>query len=561
MAETSKVAAVERDARHSENTPLNPPATGGSFGSLPDSGRAGEGSGEIILQAKNITKVFPGTIALDKVDFNVYRGKVNVLVGENGAGKSTLMKIMAGVEQATEGQLLLYGQEIRIKSISDAEWHGIGIIHQELNLFPNLSVTENIFMAREIKKNGLVIDEAAQKEQTRRLIERLQQPIDPDNIVGDLRIGQQQIIEIARALAQEMRILIMDEPTSALSSAEVDILFGIINDLKAGGVAIIYISHKLDELLQIGDYVTVLRDGHLRAEKPVKEIDMAWIIEQMVGKRGAQFDQHSREIGDEILRVEDMTLPRLGGGYTLDHVSFSLRRGEILGIYGLMGSGRSELLESLSGLRPETSGRCWLEGKEIKKNTVTDRIGLGLALIPEDRQREGLVQTMSVADNMLLASLKKYVTGFYLSRKKEDDTVETLIKELSLKVADPRQIITSLSGGNQQKVIVAKGLLTTPKVLLMDEPTRGIDVGAKAEIFEIMSRLAAQGLGIILVSSKLKEILGMSDRILVMSKGRITGEFSKETATEGSLVAASAVGYAIKKLETQNGSSQHNDHS
>ncbi len=543
MAETTKMPAAD------VNTP-NPPFGGGSRGR----------SGEIILQAKNITKVFPGTTALDKVDINVYQGKVNGLVGENGAGKSTLMKIIAGVEQATEGQLLLDGQEIWINSIADAERHGIGIIHQELNLFPNLSVAENIFMAREIKKNGLVIDEAVQKEQTRRLIERLQQPINPDDIVGDLRIGQQQIIEIARALAQEMRILIMDEPTSALSSAEVEILFEVINDLKAQGVTIIYISHKLDELLQIGDYVTVLRDGRLRAEKPIKEIDMAWIIEQMVGKRGAQFDPHSREISDEILRVEDMTLPRLGGGYTLDHVSFSLRRGEILGIYGLMGSGRSELLESLSGLRPETSGRCWLEGKEIKKNTVTDRIDLGLALIPEDRQREGLVQTMSVADNMLLASLKKYVTGFYLSRKKEDDNVETLIKELSLKVADPRQIITSLSGGNQQKVIVAKGLLTTPKVLLMDEPTRGIDVGAKAEMFEIMSRLAAQGLGIILVSSELKEILGMSDRILVMSKGRITGEFSKETATEESLVAASAVGYAIKKLEAQNGSSQGNDH-
>lgn len=549
MAETSKTPTVE----------LN---TSESFGSLPESERAARkrGADEVILQAKSITKIFPGTVALDKVDFNVYRGKVNVLVGENGAGKSTLMKILAGVQQATEGQLLLDGRPIKIKSVADAERHGIGIIHQELNLFPNLSVAENIFMARELKKNGVMVDEATQKEQTRHLIERLQQPIEPTDLVGDLRIGQQQIVEIARAIAQEVRILIMDEPTSALSSVEVEILFEVINDLKAHGVAIIYISHKLDELLQIGDYVTVLRDGRLRAEKPAKEIDVAWIIEQMVGKRASHFAQHSREIGDEILRVEEMTLPRLGGGFTLDHVSLSLRRGEILGIYGLMGAGRSELLESLSGLRPETRGRCWLEGQEIKQNTVTGRIGLGLALIPEDRQREGLVQTMSVADNMLLASLKKYMTGFYLSRKKEDDNVDSLIKELSLKVADPHQIITSLSGGNQQKVVVAKGLLTAPKILLMDEPTRGIDVGAKAEIFEIMSRLAGQGLGIILVSSELKEILGMSDRILVMSKGRITGEFSKETATEEALVAASAVGHGVKKLEEHHESSQHHGH-
>lgn len=513
---------------------------------------------EIILQARQISKIYPGTVALDKVDFNVYRGKVNVLVGENGAGKSTLMKIIAGIEQATEGQLLLDGEEIQVRSIADAERHGIGIIHQELNLFANLNVAENVFMAREIKKNGLVIDQAAQKEQTRRLLERLQQPIAPDDLVGDLRIGQQQIVEIAKALAQEKRILIMDEPTSALSNAEVEILFGVIDDLKAHGVSIVYISHRLNEIMQIGDYVTVLRDGHLRAERRIAEIDVDWIVEQMVGRKAAQMQRRGPEnTNDEILRVEEMTLPRLGGGFTLDHVSFSLKRGEILGIYGLMGCGRSELLETLSGLRPETSGRCWLEGQEIKKSAVTDRIDLGLVLIPEDRQRSGLVQTLSVADNMLLASLKKYVTAFFLSRKKEEDNVRTMIAELSLKVADPDQIITSLSGGNQQKVIVAKGLLTAPKVLLMDDPTRGIDVGAKAEMFEIMNRLAAQGLGIIFNSSDLKEILGMSDRILVMSKGRITGEFTRQTATEAALVAATAVGQATKKPEVQHESSRH----
>ncbi|MCB0115782.1 MAG: sugar ABC transporter ATP-binding protein [Caldilineaceae bacterium] len=504
---------------------------------------------DAILEMRGITKEFPGVKALNNVNMTVRRGEIRALVGENGAGKSTLMKIVAGIEQASEGQLLLDGEEIHVRSIADAERHGIGIIHQELNLFANLSVAENVFMAREIKKNALVIDESAQKEQTRRLLERLQQPIAPDDLVGDLRIGQQQIVEIAKALAQEKRILIMDEPTSALSNAEVEILFSVIEDLKAQGVSIVYISHRLNELMQIGDYVTVLRDGHLRAERRIKEIDVDWIVEQMVGRKATQMQRLRQDSGDEILRVEEMTLPRLGGGYTLDHVSFSLQRGEILGIYGLMGCGRSELLETLSGLRPETSGRFWLEGQEVTQSAVTDRIGLGLVLIPEDRQTSGLVQTMSVADNMLLASLKKYVTGFFLSRKKEAENVETMIKELSLKVHDPAQVITSLSGGNQQKVIVAKGLLTAPKVLLMDDPTRGIDVGAKAEMFEIMNRLAAQGLGIIFNSSDLKEILGMSDRILVMAKGRITGEFSRETATEAALVAATAVGHTIKKIE------------
>lgn len=503
---------------------------------------------DIILQAKNITKIFPGTVALDNVDFNVYRGKVNVLVGENGAGKSTLMKIIAGVETPTSGKLFLEGQEIKIHSTREAARYGIGIIFQELNLFPNLSVAENIFMAREIKK-GVVIDQAAQKEQTRKLIGRLRQPIEPDDLVADLRIGQQQIVEIARALAEDVNILIMDEPTSALSTSEVEVLFEVINELKAAGVAIIYISHKLEELLQIGDYITILRDGKLIAEKPASEIDIGWIVERMVGRdmAGSFFHEHNQEIGGEIVRVEDMVLPRLGGGYTLDHVSFSLRRGEILGIYGLMGAGRSELLECLAGLHPEAKGRVWLEGEEVTKNdAVTERIGRGVVLIPEDRQREGLVQTMSVADNMLLASMKKYLNGFYLSGKKEKEHVNRLISDLSLKVSDPNQIITSLSGGNQQKVVVAKGLLTDPKILMMDEPTRGIDVGAKSEIFAIMAQLAAQGMGIIFVSSELKEILAMSDRILVMSKGRITGEFTKENATEEALVAASGVGHGVK---------------
>jgi erythritol transport system ATP-binding protein len=499
----------------------------------------------VILRAEGITKVFPGTVALDQVNFNVYHGKVNVLVGENGAGKSTLMKILAGVEQPTQGRVVLDGKELRLHSPLDATRYGIGIIYQELNLCPNLSVADNIYLAREMMNRG-VIDKKRQKQRARELIQRLEQNIDPDALVGDLRIGQQQIVEIAKALLQDVRILIMDEPTSALSTAEVEVLFRVIRDLKAHGVSIIYISHKLDELLQIGDYVTVLRDGRLVAEEAAENIDVPWIIEKMVGRNpAALFTRTEHKIGEVMLRVEDLTLPRHGGGYVLDHVTFELHEGEILGFYGLMGAGRSDLVDTLAGAHPEATGKIWIKGEQVKSSTVSERIQSGIVLVPEDRQRDGLVPTLSVAHNMILASLRRYLNRFYLVKKKEQQAVQKLVEDLSIRVASIDQPITALSGGNQQKVVVAKALLTNPRVLMLDEPTRGIDVGAKSEIFEIMSRLAMEGYGILFVSSELKEVLAMSDRILVMSKGAITGEFSREEATEEKLVAASAVGHGL----------------
>jgi erythritol transport system ATP-binding protein len=500
----------------------------------------------VILRAEQVTKVFPGTVALDKVDFNVYRGKVNALVGENGAGKSTLMKILAGVEPPTSGHLRMEGQEIHLRSPRDAEKLGIGIIYQELNLCPNLSVAENIFLGRELAPNG-VIDRREQRRQTRALIERLGHTIDPDTLVSELRIGQQQVVEIAKALAQDVRVLIMDEPTSALSQAEVEVLFKVIQDLKAAGVSMIYISHKLEEITQIGDYVTVLRDGRLVAEERIAAINVAWIIEKMVGKNpAALFRKQSGAIGQELLRIEEMTLPR-PGGYAVDHVSFSVYQGEVVGIYGLMGAGRSELFECLAGRHPTATGRIYLNGKPVTAKTVAERIEAGIVLVPEDRQRDGLVQTASVEHNMLLASLQNYLSNAlpYLARRKEKAAAARLIQDLSVRVASPQQIITSLSGGNQQKVVVAKGLLTTPKVLLLDEPTRGIDVNAKSEIFTIMARLAEDGYGVLFISSELKEVLAMADRILVMSRGAITGEFLREQASEEALVAASAVGHGI----------------
>lgn len=508
-------------------------------------------SDDIILWTEDVTKVYPGTVALKKVNYRVYRGKVNVLVGENGAGKSTLMKILAGVEQTTEGRLLLEGAEIAPKNPREAEAHGIGIIYQELNLFQNLNVAENIFMAHELTWGNAVVRHGDQERRAAELLRRLEQPIDPRTLVYDLRIGQQQIVEIAKALALDINILIMDEPTSALSTAEVEVLFRVINELKANGVTIIYISHKLEELMQIGDHITVLRDGHLVAEAPMADVDLPWIIERMVGRETTStYLPPSHEIEDEILRVEHVYLPRPATtGYLLEDVSLSLRAGEILGIYGLMGAGRTELFEVLMGLHPHAKGAIWLDGEKVVSNTVDQRIKQGIMLIPEDRQREGLVQTLSVADNMLLASLGRYVRAFFLSRQQQIDHINRLVRELSIKVANVDYPISSLSGGNQQKVVVGKALLTEPKVLLMDEPTRGIDVGAKQEIFDIMRSLAAAGLGVIFVSTELKEIMAAADRVIVMSKGRVIRGFRRDEITQEALVEASAVGHELAGKE------------
>ncbi|MCC6800485.1 MAG: sugar ABC transporter ATP-binding protein [Anaerolineae bacterium] len=504
---------------------------------------------DVILRAEQVSKVYPGTVALDKVDFNVYRGKVNVLVGENGAGKSTLMKILAGVQQPTEGHLILEGEPIQPKSPREAEEMGIGIIYQELNLFPNLSVAENIFMAHELTAGGAVIHHGQQEERTRALLARLEQPISPKTLIQYLRIGQQQIVEIAKALALEVKILIMDEPTSALSTAEVEVLVRVIDELTASGVSIIYISHKLEELMQIGDYITVLRDGRKIAEAPMAEVDLPWIIERMVGRdTAASYRPPQHAVERELLRVEDITLPKYGGGFLLDHVSFTLRAGEVLGIYGLMGAGRTELFECLMGLHPMARGDVWLGGKKLE-GQIDKRIKQGIMLIPEDRQREGLIPELSVADNMLLASLRNYLRGPYLSRAKEEAAINRLVRELAIKVSNVQNLISSLSGGNQQKVVVAKTLLTSPQVLLMDEPTRGIDVGAKEEIFDIMRKLAAQGLGVIFVSTELKEIMAMADRILVMSKGVITRELNRAEATQQALVEASAIGHELVRKD------------
>jgi erythritol transport system ATP-binding protein len=494
----------------------------------------------VVLSAVDVSKVFPGTVALDKASFEVRSGAVNVLVGENGAGKSTLMKILAGVEQPTSGRLLLDGKPITFPSVRDAASHGIGIIYQELNLCPNLSVAENIFIGAPVVRYGFDIDGRRQTERAAELMHRLEQAIDPQTLVGDLRIGQQQIVEIAKALSEEVRILIMDEPTSALSSVEVEILFRVIRELKAAGVAIIYISHRLDEIMLIGDYITVMRDGRVQARAAVADVSIPWIVGQMVGAMAvvaALPDSHADAVA--VLVADDICLASAKGGFAVDHVSLTVRAGEVVGIYGLMGAGRSEFFECLMGLQPDATGSLSLAGKALDGQSTAQRIRNGLAMVPEDRQSAGLVQPLSVAQNLTLSSLWRFVRGFSLDGAREKKAVDGIIHDLGIKVSSPDVEITALSGGNQQKVVIGKGLLTEPKAILLDEPGRGIDVGAKAEVFRTMRRLGEAGLAVVFATSDLHEVMAVADRIVVMASGRITADCLRAATSEDALVLAS----------------------
>ena len=501
---------------------------------------------DIVMKCRHMEKVYPGTKALDDVDFNVYRGKVNVLIGENGAGKSTLMKQIAGIEQPSSGTMYLEEEEVSFKNTTEARAKGIGIIHQELSLFPNLNVYQNIFMNNEHKK-GVVVDNSIHKKKTLEILERLEYPIDPEAKVGDLRVGQQQMIEIARNLTQEnLKILIMDEPTSSLSQSEVQVLFKIMRELNAQGISIVYISHRLEEIMEIGDHVTILRDGKYVDDAEVKDIDVPWIVQKMTGSNKS-YPKKERNIDwdkqEKVLEVKDLCLPKSGGGWLLDHVSFDLKKGEILGIYGLMGAGRTEIFECLMGLHPEHTGEVYLNGEKLQIKNISQQIQNGFALVPEDRQAEGLVQTLDIKKNISLSSLDTYAKGYILSEKAEDECVDAQIKDIHIKVADKSLPILSLSGGNQQKCVIGKGVLTDPKILLMDEPSRGIDIGAKTEVFDIINQYAEQGLSIIVISSELKEIIAIADRVVVLSNGIKTDEFVGDEIKEESLVLASYKGH------------------
>lgn len=510
-------------------------------------GKTGMCKEGVFLHAEKISKIYPGTKALDEVSFDLLQGKVNVLIGENGAGKSTLMKMIAGIEQPSEGKMYIGDEEVYLKNTTEARKHGIGIIHQELSLFPNMNVYQNIYMNKEKTTGKFMLDNKKHLEGAKKVLERLEHPLDLNQQVGELRVGQQQMIEIARNLVDDdLKVLIMDEPTSSLSQAEVQVLFKIMRELTASGISIVYISHRLEEIMEIGDHVTVLRDGKYVADADVKDIEVSWIVQKMTGGEKS-YPTRDREVDwsnvENVLEVKDLCLPKPGGGYLVNHLSFHLKKGEVLGIYGLMGAGRSEVFECLMGLHPEHTGEVIQQGKAVKIGSISQQIDSGFALIPEDRQAQGLVQTLDIEKNCSLSALTRYKKGPFLDSVLESKKVDGQIKDIHIKVADKKLPILSLSGGNQQKIVIGKGILTEPKILLMDEPSRGIDIGAKTEVFEIINKYAEEGLSIIVISSELQEIAAISDRIIVLSNGMKTGEFSGDEIDQDTLVLASYKGH------------------
>ncbi|GGF40373.1 sugar ABC transporter ATP-binding protein [Microbacterium sorbitolivorans] len=495
----------------------------------------------VVLEARDIVKNYGGTRALKGVNFEIRAGTVTTLFGENGAGKSTLMKILSGVEQPTSGQILLGGEPVAFGSTTDAADNGISIIHQELSLAPNLTVRDNIFMGREIMGRFGGVDYAEETRQTRALLKEMKLPIEPDTFVSDLRVGQQQIIEIARALSVNSRILIMDEPTSALAAAEVETLFGIVRDLLSRGVAIVYISHHLEEALEITDHAVVLRDGNMTARAERADIDLAWIVRNMVGEN---FDLGSPpegyEFGEPVLSVDGLMVldPENPERAVVNGVNLDVRAGEIVCIYGLMGAGRTELLEAIAGRERVESGEILLEGESILGDSIATRIEKGVGLVPEDRQRDGLVQTFSVGRNLTLASLEQSMSGWAISAKKEKQRARELITAVTVKTPGPELNIGGLSGGNQQKVVIGKIVATDPRLILLDEPSRGIDVGAKAEVFRLLADRARTGVGVVYTTSEVGECLSIAHRIIVMSRGQISAEFGPD-ATKDMIMAAS----------------------
>lgn len=503
-------------------------------------------SDDIVMCTRGISMLFPGTVALDNVDYNVWRGKVNVIIGENGAGKSTLMKILAGVQQPSLGQMFLGNQPVSFANTREALAHGIGMVHQELNLFENLNVAENIFLGRELQRGVTPINKGEQERRAAELLARLDQPISPRELVANLKVGQQQLVEIAKALADNADILILDEPTSALSKTEVEILFRVIRELTRQGVSIIYISHRLEELMAIGDVITILRDGRFQAEAQVSDIDVPWIVRQMLGSDPVStFLPPERQFGGVMLEAEHISCVNSAGSKVVDDVNFQLRAGEIVGIYGLMGAGRTELFECLLGTEQNYLGKLWLDSKPVPQRLSTaERIRMGMSLVPEDRKRAGIFPISSVASNLTIASLwRRLQRGVSISKPDEQQVVHETIGNLSIKVSSPDVEIQALSGGNQQKVVIGRSLLTSPKVLLLDEPTRGIDVGAKADVFRMMVQLSEQGIAVLFSTSDLKEIMAVSDRILVMSGGKLTADIPRAEANEPALVTASAQGF------------------
>ncbi len=494
----------------------------------------------IIMNAQDISKRYGGSVALDHVDFSLHRKSVNVLIGENGAGKSTLMRILAGVEMPDSGSITLEGQPIRLRSPLDAFAHGIAIVHQELSVMPNLDLSENIFAGRELTR-GAIIDRSAEDIRTHAALSRLHKLLPAKTPASYLSLGSRQIVEIARALTFGANILILDEPTSALSVVETKTLFSVVEDLKAAGVTIVYISHRLHELLHLGDHFTVLRSGKVVGQASRAEATRQWIVERMSGRADTSDLTERVEASDKpALTVSGLSLPSGGGTAAfqaaIHNVSFTLHQGEILAIYGLLGAGRTELIEALAGCRPGATGSLVTEKLSGMPRTVREAMDAGIALVPEDRQRDGLIPELSVRENIALSTQ----SGTFVSKKQELVRVRQLVLDLNIAVRDIELPVTVLSGGNQQKVLIARCLMTSPSVLLLDEPTRGVDVGAKAEIYRILRALAAKGMSILFTSSEIEETRLLADRALVLCQGRIAGDFKRSELSDELLFAAAS---------------------
>jgi len=482
-----------------------------------------------LLEMKNINKSFPGVQVLKDVDVELHKGEVHILLGENGAGKSTLIKILSGAYSLDSGEIIFEGKYVNIAKPTDAQELGITTIYQEFNLIPYLTVSQNIYLGREpVSPVTRKLNHKKLREDTEALFRRLHLDIDPNANVIDLGVAEQQMVEIAKALSVNSKVLIMDEPTSALTDKEIENLFTIIRNVQKHGVSIIYISHRIEEFEQIGDRVTIMRDGEAVKTLDIKKTSLDEMIQHMVGRDiGNHYPKAATTPGEEILSVKNLTREKV-----FKDVNFSLKSGEILGICGLMGAGRTEIMRSLFGVDPKNSGDIFVHGQKVEINHPRQAIKAGMGFLTEKRREEGLVLVMDIAKNITLPSLEKIDLTYTLDKKKEKRIVSDYIESLQIKCTGREQETETLSGGNQQKVVIAKWLMSKSKIFIMDEPTRGIDVGAKIEVYTLMNSLVAEGNGIILISSDLPEVLGMSDRILVVCRGEIVKEFSREEATQ-----------------------------
>ncbi|MGB9857541.1 MAG: sugar ABC transporter ATP-binding protein [Dictyoglomaceae bacterium] len=491
-----------------------------------------------IIRMEGISKAFPGVQALDRVDFEAYPGEVMGLVGENGAGKSTLMKILSGAYKKDAGRIYLDGKRIEIEDPYHAQRLGISTIYQEFNLTPNQTVAQNIFCNREPKKNGVLgklgfVDREKMEEEAKKILEIVGADVSPKELVRNLSVAEKQMVEIAKALSFKAKIIIMDEPTSALGPEEVEKLFEIIRQLKSQGIAVIFISHRLEEVFKIADRITVLRDGKLVGIMRKEEATPEKVIYLMVNRPLTEmFKKEEAKLGEVVLEVKNLSKKGV-----VENINFKLYKGEILGIAGLVGSGRTEMVRLIFGADKKDSGEIYLEGKKVEINSPEDAVRLGIGFVPEDRQNQGLILKLAVRENIGIPILKKLVNLLFINKGKLNSIAKEFVQKLNIKTPSLLQKVLYLSGGNQQKVVLAKWLSLSPKVLILDEPTRGIDVGAKVEVHAIMNQLAKSGIGIIMISSEMPEVLAMSDRILVMNEGRLVAEMSKKEATQEKIMA------------------------